>query len=288
MVSSQVYSLTFIDVKAFKFKQEQKQGIRVSVFDTKTQKYIYIGYFHQPTTTEDRKSLAPLSKNYFPDVIKELTIYYDGNIIIPANFNPDANGYIVRTRVSEESIITVSNTQITESIYYNPPIATTAGATIREELNTFAGSENIGDNFIVNFYVTDSNSSKNLGTSFHDITSNTKENDDERRDIGESATKYTMIGYGYIPLASQTIQNNGLDGVFIRDGDSDNQELFLTEAKCHGKYEKLKKYPYYGAAAKTIMKKELGDEKITEKLKNMLAKANVDPEYDDRIETKKR
>ena len=249
-LSVQVFSKTFIDVNEFNFPHETKKGIRVCVFNTKTQKYVSIDYFPYPSSTIDRSQDGPLSKPYYG-----ATIYYDGNITVPSTFNPDADGYVVRTGVATGSITFGTKK---EGQILKPDPAIQPGSYILEELNKFI-SPTLGPSFPAYFFK--KGEAKPVATVFFaQLSQDKKDNRDERGKIGELATEYTMIGYGYNKLPSQNSRNHGLDGVFT-DG-SDEPELFLTETKCDGNVETT----YSGTAAKKIQKDFLNETIIAKRL----------------------
>lgn len=268
-LSSTVFSAIFIDVSEFKFPVKKKQddkelpgsGIRVCVFDTQKQEYISICYFQQPYESSNRK----LQKKELPYCFYDgLTIQYNGNVVVLNNFDPDSTyGYIVRTLVPNGVITSEGKKLSADEILRNVKEVEKSGNDIYEALKSFEKGGRIKKNFKANFF-TGTSKEPIRTAAFFELTETGRKNNEERRNIGEFATEYTMLGYGYTKFISQSGSDTGFDGVFIK-----GKEMFLTESKCHGQYIPKKKYPYYGASAEAIMKKCLNKDGIKEKMESL-------------------
>lgn len=248
LFSTQVFSVTFINVDEFYFSHEEKLGLRVSIFDTKQQKYISIDYFQKLIVNSDETSRTlsgPLPKIYFNGLIVD----YDGNIAIPTDFNPnDPTGWIVRTRYHDGKITFKTKSY---KMLRSAAKEIKTGTYISQKLNAFT-SPSLRPLFNTSFFVEGSESEEKKN--FSCLSSNRKDNNDERGRIGELATECTMIGYGYNKLSSQDTSNHGLDGVFTDN--SDTPELFLTESKCRDE----------SVTAEAILDTELKETTIAERI----------------------
>jgi len=251
--SSQAFSVIFIDVSEFNFPKLQQSGIRVCIFDTQEQKYVYIGYFQLPSSTASRRPDGPVP-NISISPYDVLTIRYNGNIEIPDNFNPNPYGYIVRTRIDGGTITYGKNGVVNP--YMNPPIVVKSVEFIQDELKKIEGKKvSTGSVPVYNGGL----EPWHIGLRDLNITSiKNSKGRSEKEILGELATEYTMFGYGYIAFQSQNGSSNGLDGVFAstENPTPDKDTLFFTESKCQNTE----------VSANVIMRDYLSDEKISRRI----------------------
>jgi hypothetical protein len=213
-ISTHLSAHIFIDVSEFSFASQGKRGLRICVFDTDKQKYEYIDYYPYPSSTKGRLSRKQLNYEYHG-----FKIFYDGTVKTPKEF--DGKKYIVRTFKSFRNPAHDSKKLL---MYKDNTFET--GDSIQLKLNkvNYGGVKSVMQ---VNFVGQDGGL---YIATLKGISANKNENDSERGVIGELATEFTMISFGYDKLSSQNNSNQGFDGVFTDQ--SVNPELFLTESKC--------------------------------------------------------
>jgi hypothetical protein len=220
-------SIKFIDVDEFNFvKGGQKAGLRVCVFDTKTQKYDYIGYYTFPTTASRRPS-GVLLENFYD---LGLEVDFNGNVEIKSSLE----NVIVRTKGEfqefPKSLTFIKDDQTRNLAFLS--LRSLSPNKIGKFLNSFKKGKYGKSDFQVSFYSypTWTREKKSFGT----LSQDGYENNQERKIIGELATRVAFFSCGYFhKFSTQDGSNQGIDGIYAkRNKNNELAALFLTEYKC--------------------------------------------------------
>ena len=223
--SNKGQSTTFIDIDDFSFaKAGVKSGLRVCVFDIKEQKYTSINYYNFPTTANRRP------QGELPLKLNEFSINYSGDVKIGSSLsdvivrttgkiNATTNGLHIYTDEQAKNIAFKSVTLLSAS-------------DLKKTLGQFQKGKYGKTSFKVTFYNFPSWSSEEVN--FGQLSQDAQENNQQRKIIGELATRMSLFGYGFrekIPTQDNSGQN--MDGAYIqRNNNNGVVALFLTESKC--------------------------------------------------------
>jgi len=255
-----------IDIDVFSFPSTQTKGVRVVAFDTDAQRFTGIHYFVQPTKTVIRCSLWGMKFDSEGNVdltkqfkLKDRILTTKGTLKVEGE---DATDVAVADEDASEGDEWVlkslsdfhnNGSEVTRLVLSLKKVEIKSGAHIMASMNTHAGKVQSKKTFQATFH-----RGENVETeTFGNLTSVGVDNNNERGNLGELATKLTMIGFGYGGHFSKYGTDNGFDGIFTDI--SGNPEMFITESKCRERAD----------GVKTIMRDNLSEEKINFKLKRI-------------------
>ncbi|MBA3814575.1 MAG: hypothetical protein H0X26_08875 [Alphaproteobacteria bacterium] len=187
--SNKLQSIIFIDIDEFDFRNAvQKSGLRICEFDTVGQKYNKISYYNFPPTSK-RKPTGDLLVNYYG-----LNIDYNGNV----RFSSFLENTIVRTKGTiegEKNGVYIKKDDEDKNIAYKS-LSILSGADLKNTLNRFEKGQYGKNDINISFlnYPSWSGQYVTLGQ----ISQDDQENNNERKIIGELATRMAFFSYGYL------------------------------------------------------------------------------------------
>lgn len=249
LFSNNAFPTIFIDISKVGIEQDEvkietkQEVIRVCVFDTELQKYINISYF--VIDTDDDFTIT------FKGDLKGLEITSDGSVSISENTELKGKDYIVRTY--DDKKITISSKNVSNPYRSIPLGEALKSERVLQKLKNFADKKHLQEKGKVTVERWYSSKDKSEEINFNNLALKDGKEDEkiwqnrnskERGIIGELATEYTMLSFGYKRFDSKYGHNHGNDGIFTSSGNlrATNIEIFITESKARNESKSAEDY----------------------------------------------